>query len=296
MLSRAWRAGVGLQCRAMGGSVSCCFCMCENVCVLLCTYARARRASQAAFRGFRTRLHRTVRNQAAAVIQRWYRIYFYERRRFVIRIQRRVRKLRMFKQLSLLKRFGLFWRHRRHRRARQVGWWGAAIRCHGCAGKRLGCMHACVCLCVCVWGGGVEVGSHPPCGVPVLLPTVSHAAPYPRGTVPPPTCTNLPSTPSVLAPIPLQIQCAARIWLTRRRVRERRLGLFLFWTTALLVCNTLTGIQWTLFQWWQHRTVLKVCACAIQVRALGGGRLAWGPHGPGVCAALHHQPSLFHCA
>ena len=143
-------------------------------------------------------------------LRRWREIYF-EFRRHILTVQRFVRKNRVFKKLMIIKRFGMFWKHRRHRRARQarvtacrraagfahavlrlcdlvpVQCWAAVLYCVGALSC---CRYCCCCFCCCCAGASL--------------------------------CCVLVS----------QIQCCARIWLTNRRVKERRMALLLYFHTV----------------------------------------------------------------
>ena len=86
---------------------------------------RAAIVMQKRYRGWRVRVEMRVRDAAARVIQRWYRVFFWEFMRHVVLVQRFVRKNRVYKKLMIIKRFGFWWKHRRHARARQVIMGGA---------------------------------------------------------------------------------------------------------------------------------------------------------------------------
>lgn len=68
----------------------------------------------------RVRLHLATMVQAALVVQRRYRAHFYKRIRFLLKIQRAAHRMRLWRMLMRIKRFGFFWKYRRHQRARQV--------------------------------------------------------------------------------------------------------------------------------------------------------------------------------
>lgn len=75
---------------------------------------------QRIFRGWRVRVHVATMIQAALIIQRAYRAYFYKRLQHLFRIQKMFRRMRMWRKLMIIKRFGFFWKYRRHRCARVV--------------------------------------------------------------------------------------------------------------------------------------------------------------------------------
>jgi hypothetical protein len=80
---------------------------------------------QRVYRAWRVRALLALMVQAAIVIQRWYSVIL-ERKMLALRILLRFGRVCAIRRaIRTIRLFGFFWRHRRHRRARQV-WLGAS--------------------------------------------------------------------------------------------------------------------------------------------------------------------------
>ncbi len=82
----------------------------------------------------------------------------------------------------------------------------------------------------------------------------------------------------------MQIQCTTRIWLSHRRVRERRLGLVLLFHTHTMVAMALIAMMWSMHLFATHRVVTRLAATAIQAswRGYAGRKHFFGGWAAGV--------------
>ncbi len=100
-------------------------------------------------RGFLVRLHMTTMREASRVLQRWWRKFFAVKLRAVLLIQRGLhQRPKLSRAIAVIKRMGMRWAYKRHRRARIVG---DAKRAPGRAPPRaLGWCCCCCCRCCAV--------------------------------------------------------------------------------------------------------------------------------------------------